>query len=425
MKVQVEELSPIERKLSIEVEPAKVEEELGRAYSLLGRQVKIAGFRPGKIPRRILEQRFREQVEDDVVRRVVERAYLDAVRENNLDAVGSPQVTPGTLKQNQPFTFQARVEVKPKLEPKDYQALPLKKPELKVDEAKVTERIEQIRNQLGRLEPIEDRDVAKSGDYAIVDYEATIDGKPFAGSKAENVTVEIAPGEIAESKMAALDGVKVGDSKEIDYAFPADYQVDEVKGKMARFKIHVKGIKKSVTPEANDDLSKEVGGGNTLGELKAKIRSDLERAQKSQAEQDERNAIFKQLVERNAFEAPKAMVDRAIVQMLDGALRMLARSGVDPRQLNLDFGRLREEMRDKAILEVKGALLLEAIAEKEKISPSDDEVNKRIDELVQEQPSQGPAVRKHFRDADARRGLYLRLREEKTIEFLKSHARYS
>jgi trigger factor len=425
MKVQVEELSPIEKKLSIEVDTTRVDDELSRAYSALAKQVRVPGFRQGKAPRRILEQRYREQVEDEVVQRVVQSAYLQAVRDNNVEPVANPQVTQKGLKPGQPFAFEARVEVRPKVEAKDYQGLPLKKSEVKVEDAQISEALERMRNDMSRLEPVADRDVAQSGDFAIIDYEATIEGQPFAGSKAEGITVEIAPGELAESNIAALEGVKVGDTKEIDYAFPADYRVEDVKGKTARFKLALKGLKKRITPELNDEFAKETGQGQTLDELKAKVRGDLEKTQRSRAEAEERETLIKALLERNPFEVPRSMVERAIDMMLENQLRSFARMGVDPRQLNLDFNRLREDMRETATREVKGSLLFEAIAQKEGIQASDEEVDKKIDELAAEANQAVATVRKYFKNPEERRGLSLRLREEKTIEFLKARANYS
>jgi trigger factor len=425
MKVQVEELSPIEKKLSIEVDTTRVDDELSRAYSALAKQVRVPGFRQGKAPRRILEQRYREQVEDEVVQRVVQSAYLQAVRDNNVEPVANPQVTQKGLKPGQPFAFEARVEVRPKVEAKDYQGLPLKKSEVKVEDAQISEALERMRNDMSRLEPVADRDVAQSGDFAIIDYEATIEGQPFAGSKAEGITVEIAPGELAESNIAALEGVKVGDTKEIDYAFPADYRVEDVKGKTARFKLALKGLKKRITPELNDEFAKETGQGQTLEELKGKVRGDLEKTQRSRAEAEERETLIKALLERNPFEVPRSMVERAIDMMLENQLRSFARMGVDPRQLNLDFNRLREDMRETATREVKGSLLFEAIAQKEGIQASDEEVDKKIDELAAEANQAVATVRKYFKNPEERRGLSLRLREEKTIEFLKARANYS
>src|SRR6185295_19112993 len=168
MKVQVEELSPVERKLSIEVPPEQVQAELGRAYAQLGRSVRLPGFRPGKVPRRILEQRFKGEVDDDVTRNLVERAYLSAISEHHVDAVGAPQLTPVRLDQEKPFAFDAQVD----------------------------ERLEAMRQRVARLEPVEGRTVAETGDFAIVDYTGTIDGQPFPGSAAEDVTVEVAAGDL-------------------------------------------------------------------------------------------------------------------------------------------------------------------------------------------------------------------------------------
>jgi trigger factor len=426
MKVQVEELSPIEKKLSIEVENARVAEELTRAYTALGKQVKLPGFRQGKVPRRILEQRFRERVEDEVIQRVVQNAWLEAVREHKVEAVAPPQVTNNSgLKVDGPFSFEARVEVKPKLEAKEYQGLPLTHSETKVEDKEVEDRLTQLRENMARLDPVEGRDVAQAGDFAIVDYDATVDGNAFAGSKADDVTVELAPGELVESNVAALEGAKVGEAKEIDYVFPADYRVEEVKGKTARFKFTVKALKRKVTPELNDEFAKETGGAQTLEELRTRIRTDLETGKRNKAQGEERAALIKALIERNSFEVPRSMVERTIDNMLENRLRAMARMGMDPRQLNLDFNRLREDLREEATLEVKGALLFEAIAQKENIQVSDEEVEKKIEELAKEANQAVSVVRKYFKGPEERQGLNLRLREEKTIEFLKGQAKYS
>jgi trigger factor len=424
MKVQVEELSPIEKKLSIEVDSARVADELTRAYATIGQQVRLPGFRQGKVPRRILEQRFREQVEDDVIKRVVQSAYIEAVTQHNVEPVGQPQVTNSGLKPGQPFSFEARVEVKPKIDVKDYREVPLTKNEAAVDDAQVNEQIEKMRQSHATLEPITDRDVAQMGDFATVDYEATIDGQPFTGSKTEGVTAEIAPGELVDSNIAALDGVKVGDTKEIDYAFPPDYRVEEVKGKTAHFKLHLKGLKKKVVPELNDELAKELGA-QTVDELRTRVKSNLEATQRSKAQQETREALIKALIERNPFEVPKAMVERALDSMLEGALRQMQRSGLDVRNLGLDFMRLRDEMRERAVQEVKGTLLFDAIAEKEGIQATEEDIEKKMEELAKEAGQPVANIRKYFKSQDDRFGLTLRLREEKTIEFLKAQAKYS
>jgi trigger factor len=425
MKVQVEELSPIEKKLSIEVENSRVAEELTRAYTALGKQVKLPGFRPGKVPRRILEQRYREQVENEVFQRLVQSAWQEAVREHQVEQVGTPQITQSSsIKADAPFSFEARVEVKPRVEARDYTGLELPRTDTSVSDQEEDERLEQMRQSMARLEPIEGRDVAQAGDFATVDYEASIDGNPFPGRKAEDVTVELAPGELVESNVAALEGTRVGETRELDYTFPSDYRVEDVKGKTARFKFELKGLKKKVTPELNDELAKESGEAQSLDELRGKIRSELEQSKRNKARTDERDALLKALIARNDFEVPRSMVDRTIDNMLESRLSAMARMGMDPRRLNLDLSKLREDFREEATQEVKGALLIESISQKESIQVSDQDLDKKIADLAVEAKQPVSVVQNYFKGPEERKGLSYRLREEKTIEFLKAQAKY-
>ncbi len=420
MKVHVETLSPIERKLSIEVEPDQVAAELGRAYHALGERVRLPGFRPGKVPRRILEQRFRGEVEDDVTRRLVERSYLSAIAENGVEAVGEPQVTGARLVLDAPFSFQATVEVRPEIAPKDYQGLPLRRVTPKVEEAQVEKRLEEIRQRLGRLEPVEDRKTAELGDFAVVDYQGTVDGQPFEGGSGEAVTVEVAAGEVSAGNVEALAGLSLGETREVSATFP---QGHARAGQTATFRFTLKGLKRRVVPPLDDELAREVGGGPTLDALRTRIRTELDTAAKSEAARGERDQLVKALIERNPFPVPKAMVERGVEAMLEGALRSLARGGVDPRALNLDFEALRGEMRPRAETEVRGALLLEAIAQAEGLSVQPAEVDARIEQLAKESEQPISQVRKAFKEPSQRRGLELRVREEKTVEFLRSRAK--
>lgn len=425
MKVRVEDLSSTEKKLFVEVENARLINALDHAYADLSRRVKIAGFRPGKVPRRILEQRFKKDVEDDVSKKLVESAYVEAIQSHRVDAVANPSVTDIKFSQQAPLTFEATVQVKPQVEAKEYLGLKLTKVEVKVDQVQVDQQIDRLRESASRIEPVEGREVATSGDFALVDYDATAEGKPFTGSKQENITVEVIAGELAAGNLPMLEGVKVGEEKEFDYAFPADYAVEEVKGKVAHYKVRLKGIKTKIIPELNDDFAKELDAGATVDELKAKVKLDLVSHQQRKLETEQRDALVKSLVEKNAFEVPEAMVDRAIGLMLQGAFRSMAEQGLDPRRLNLDFEKLREEMRGRATTEVKGSLLLEAIAKKEKIEATDQDVDQRIEKAAEEQKVALSTLRKQFKDPQSRRNLSLRIREEKTIEFLKSQASYT
>lgn len=423
MKVtQVEDLSSIEKRLSIEVEPALVEKELSAAYANLARQVKVPGFRAGKVPRRILEQRFKGEVEADVVRRVQLLGFLDALKETNVPAVGDPQFSGGKLEANKPFAYSARVEIKPKIEVKDYKGLELRKFDTAVDEARVTEQLDRMLSQRTELVPVEGRDVVQKGDLVVIDFDATRDGQPFPGNTGRDVTVEVAEGQLIEGNLPELEGAKKGEQKAIDFTFPADYRVEEIKGQTAKFQVTVKDIKVKKTPALDDAFARTMGE-ETADGLKARVRRDLERAARARAEADEREAIFKALGEKNAIELPVAMVNRGIDFMLESAIGSLARSGMDPNMLQLDWGKMREELRPRAAIEVRGQLLVEAIANAENLQPTDEEVAARLQKLADDAGVPLATAQKQYASAEAQDGLKSRAREDKVFAFLKQHAK--
>lgn len=425
MKVQVEELSPIEKKLSIEVEAAVVIEELKTAYQTLSRQVKIPGFRPGHIPRHILEQRFKSEVEDDVARRVMVKAYLDAIKKHEVEAVSDPHLSNGKLSTQEPYAFTARVEVKPKIQAKDYKGLKLKKYDTEVAETEVDERITTLRERAAELEAVPARPL-KQGDYAVIDFDARCEDKEFPGNKAEGVTVEVTAGELYEGNIPQIEGVAPDGKKDFDYTFPADYRVDEVKGKTARFTVTVKEVKERKSPALDDAFVEKLGmGAHTVAELKARVRKDLERAKKSKAAFDERDEIFKALIEKNPFELPRSMLERGIDMLFEGAMRSIMRAGVDPRQMGMDVPALRNEMKPRAETEVRGQLILEALGKQEKLEAVEADLEKKLEELAEESGSPLSTVRKEFKKGEAKEGLEHRIREEKAIAFLKSHATLS
>jgi len=411
MKVNVETLSSLARKLSIEVDPAVVSAELDLAYTALSHRVKVPGFRPGKVPRRILEQKFKAQVHDDVAQRVAERAYAQAVTEQKLPVVDSPRVTNPPLVPNAPFAFEARVQVRPQVEPKEYAGLKLTRHEVKVDESKVDEQLKRLQDANTKLEPIAGRDVAATGDFASIDYTVSVDGKQLANAAGEGTVVEVAAGELLKGNIEALAGLKVGEKRDVPFTFPADYPADEAKGKAALFHCTLKGLQHKVAPALDDAFAKQVEGGETLEELKGRIRKDLEEGEKSRLAITEREELLKALSGNNPFDVPSAMVERGIDFMLRGALSSMMGRGMDPRMMNLDFGRLREELRDKAELEVRGSLLLEAIADKETLSVTDEEL-------------EAAAKARNLSTDDQKEGLRQRLREDKAVEFVKAKASY-
>ena len=425
MKIQVENVSPVERKVSIEVDPDRVAQELERAYVGLGRRVKLRGFRPGKAPRKVLERQFRAEIEGEVLEKIVQQTFAEAVKVESIPLVAPPHVSVSEgVADGKPVRYTARVEVKPSIEPKDYRGLEISRKPPEVTDQMVSDELSRLQESMSQLVPVEGRFEAQEGDWAVIDHEGTIDGAPFEGGKAEGVTVKVAPGSISEGNLEALKGKRLDETIEIDEPFAQDHRVEELRGKVAHMKVTLKALKTRQLPSLDDALAKEVGieGIETLDSLRARIRADLEKREKRRAESEVKDALVKAALAKNEFEVPPALVERAIDAMLEGAAERFARSGIDIRRLELDFARMRADMREQALLQVRGALLLEAIADAEKIEVTDEDLQAEAARIAEELGAPLAKVQQQMRGKDAREALKNRVREDKALALLSSTA---
>jgi trigger factor len=427
MKIEVEALSPVEKKVTVEVEPERVSNELDRAYASLGRRVKLRGFRAGKVPRNVLERHFRDEVERDVVQRLVSAGFGDAVREQQIEAVAPPKVdlAEPELKAAQPFRFTARVEVKPVVKPVDYRGLEVERRKTEVTDQMVSDELTRIQEGMAQLVPVEGRFDAQEGDYAVIDHDGTIGGKPFEGAKAEGITVRVSAGEFVDGFIPQLAGKKLGETIELDQAFPADYRAESLRNQVAHVAVTLKALKTRQVPSLDDELAKDLGveGVDTLDKLRARIREDLEKREQHRSENELKDALIKAALAKNDFEVPPALVERAIDQLLQGARDRFARQGIDMRRMGLDVSRLRADLREQALLQVRGALLLEAIAAAEKVQVTDEDIQAEIARTATQLNLPLAKVQHELRGGEARLALESRVREDKALALLTSEAK--
>jgi len=423
---RVEDLSPVVKKVSVEVTPDRVKDALDTAYTSVSRTVKLKGYRQGHVPRRLVERYFGDDVKKDVAQKLVTGSIHEALAEHSLDPVAPPRVENGSVEAGQPFKYTATVEVRPRVDPKDYEGLSVPRIEAEVTDAQVEERVEEMRANQAMFVPVEGREVAEAGDFVSADYEGFVDGAPLRGAKREGVLLEVVPGSILENKAEGLLGAKVGEARELGVSFPADYAVEELRGKEARFQVQVKGLKKREVPALDDAFVQDLGGEpKTLAELRQKVRSEMEQQKKERAEHEQREKVLEALVAKNPLEAPPALVERNVDAMLQGMLEGFMRRGIDPRQLGLNLDRMRDELRQRALLEVKGYLLLEAIAEKEKIEATEDDLGKHFDKMAGELKQPADKIRAAFARQESQDSLKARLRQDKALAFLLSKANFS
>lgn len=425
MKVNVETVSPVEKKLSVEVEPEQVAQEMERAYRSLAKKVKLPGFRQGRVPRRILEARYKDQVEQDVVQHLVEHSYREAVGSHDFVPVATPVVTPEKLEPGQAFRYEARVEVKPEVVAKDYKGLEYTPTPVEVTDEMVEQELQRLREQFGSFVPVEGRTVGQEGDYASITYRGEKDGEEIAGSTGEGITVKIEEGTLLQGSAPMLAGVEIGQTVETEVEFPEDYSVESLRGEKGTFHVTLDALRVRELPELDDEFAKDLGGkAETIAELRDEIRGRITHSLEQRAKQENREKIQKALVEKNPIEVPKSMVDHGIDQSIRQTLERFAAQGIDPRNLQLDFRQIREEMREDVTYRVQAALLLESIAEIEKIEVADEDFEAHYSSLAAELGMEAEAVRSHFqKNAAERSALEERLQEDKAVALLLNEAK--
>lgn len=425
MKIQVETVSPVERKVTIEVDPERVAKELERSYRGLSRRVKLPGFRPGKAPRNVLERHYKAEVEGEVLEKVVQDTFVEAVKVESLEPIAPPQVSiQDGVAEGQPLRYSATIEVKARFEPKGYRGLKVEKKKPEVTDALVEAELAKIQDHAAKLEPISDRLDARDGDWAVIDHKGTIDGASFEGSDAEGVTVKVSPGTMLDGCIPQLGGKSIGELVTFEQVLPEDYRVEKLRGKTAVMEVTLRGLRTKQLPPIDDALAKEVGleGIETLEALRARMRTDLEKREVRRADAEYRDALIKAALGENSFEVPKALVERAIDSMIQSAAERFSRSGIDIRNLDLDFMRMRGELRDQALQQVRGALLLEAIADHEKVEASDEDLQAELGRLSEEIGMPVAKLQQQMRGVEAREALKNRVREEKVLALMAAAA---
>lgn len=423
MHVTVEEVDATRRRIAVEVPVEAVTAEMDRAFGRVQRHAHIKGFRPGHVPRAVLEKYFGDQVRADVLSHLIEHSYSDALTQSGLKPVSSPEIVPETLEAGRPLRYSAMVDIRPTVAIREHRGLPARRPRRAVSEEDVARAVEALRESLATLRPIEGRAEARDGDFAAVDTVASIDGKTLPNGKRENRLIEIGRGTVPAEIDRALAGMTVGEMRSVNVPFAADHPDRQVAGRVVRFDITLRSIRERVLPEANDDLAKEHGECETLAELRARLRERIGESFVREAEENVREQLIDELIRRNSFPVPQSLVDRQLESLFD---ELAARLGVSASDLKKDPTRvekLAQELRPRAERQVRAVFALDVVAELEGVSVSDDEVEKRIAEFAARAGEQEEKLRAAVREPVAREELRSRIARERALETIAASAR--
>ena len=413
--------SSCKQTLEITVPVSEVAEETERVIRSMAERVRLPGFRPGKAPLNIVRTRFSADIREEVIRALVPKHFRKRADERELHVVGTPDVTDVHFHDGEPLTFKAEFEVIPEIELGDYGALEVAYQDPEPTEEEVAQRLDQLREQKAEFVNEAPRPVA-DGDHAVVSLEAQgqVDE---ALRKQEEVVVHIGGSDTLEAFSVNLLGMTPDQEKEFEVAYPADYGDAKLSGRTVRFKALLKGIRRKELPELSDAFAADLGDFKTLEELRDELRKAIHREKEYLAQQEAKSKLVEQLVQMHDFPVPESLVEGQIKRQVEQLLRSMAARGADLDSMKLDWAKIRESQQERAAREVKASLLVDRIAEREKIGVTTDEVDHEVQRIARHGREPVATVRKRLEEADGLRSIASRIRSEKTLSFLFEHAR--
>lgn len=407
--------------LEISVPVQEVESETARVTADVQKRAKLQGFRPGKAPASMIRKYYAGDIRKKVLEALVPKYLNKQFKDENLNVVGTPDITEVHLNEGEPLRFKAKFEVVPEIELKDYKDIEVPYHDPEISDEDVSRRVEEIREQKADYANVDPRPV-EIGDHAVVALESLsgVEGDPV---KTDEIVLEIGGGDTLPAFTENLLGVTPGDEREFEVPYPEDYGAARLAGRTVKFHATLKGIRKKELPELNDEFAQDLGDFRTVDELRESVRKSIFAQRQIEAQQAAKNELVEKLVDSHEFPVPEAFVDQQIRNRVEQSLRAMAAEGVDPSHIKLDWAKVKETQRDKALREVKASMLLSRISERESIHATRDEVDKEVERVARQQREPVAAVHMRFEKDGTLGRIASHIQTEKTLTYLFEHAR--
>lgn len=414
------------RTVEVEIPAGEVDREYGRIARDFQKQARIPGFRPGRAPLSLVRKRFDDKIREEVLSALLPAHLRSTFEKESLEPVSRPTVEDLHFEVGEPIRFKATFEVLPSIELGDYKSIKVEPAEVTVTDEDVEKSLEQIRDQRATTDEITAEEgqpapVAEDGMIAVASSERLMDGDQEP-ARTDSIEVEVGNAETLPEFTAALRGAAVGDERDLDVTYPADFPSEFFAGKTAHYKLKVTGLKRRILPELNDEFAREVGGGDapveTLDALRQRLRENIEAERRHQAQHETEEKLLDQLLALHTFPVPNALVDQQIDSRLERSLRSLAMQGIDPRKLNLDWSGLRERQRESATRDVRLHLLISRIAEAEGVQAPEEEVDAEIHRIANQMHQTPEVVRQRLTEDGVLDSIKSRIRSQKVMDLL-------
>ena len=418
MKVNVEEINAVKKKVNIEIPEDHVTKEINSFYEDLRKKAKIKGFRPGKVPRNILERHFKDYVKAEVIQKLIQETYPNALSEATLQPISPPVVDPQELEIGKPFQYSAIIEVKPDIKMEGYLGLTIEGKKEEIKEEEIGERLKGLQNLHANLKTVSEGRPVQNGDYVIIDYEGKMDGNPLEEGKAIDYSVEVGNGRFIPTFEEKLIGLRPEEEKDLEISFSDDYGYKKWAGKTVTFHVKIKEIKEKVLPLLDDEFAKDLGNYSSLEELKSQLKQDIEREKQSALDHRLKDQVVDQLLQAHSFEIPESLVkDQTHVLVSDTKMR-LAAQGMDLNKLGVTEEKLHENYQEMAKKQVQTFLILEKIAEQEGITVIEEEVEGRLKEISERTHQKLDVVKRYYEKNGLIPEVKAGILSDKTLNFL-------
>lgn len=423
MLVTVENVSPVKKKISLEIPSERVSREIEKVYGEIRKSVSIKGFRKGKVPQPVIEKYYSERMELDVMKNLVNDSYPKALAENGIVPVSQPQFESDALKSGEPFKYTVTVEIVPEIELKEYRGLQVEKQAFVPDEAVVEGRIRELQSGMAQLKVVEESRPAADGDFVVIDFKGFLDGVPFERGAAVDYVLQLGSKQFIPGFEDQVIGMSVGETREIAVTFPADYGSEELAGKPVTFEVSLKEIKEKELPNLDDDFARMFGPYDTMEQLKAKITEVFEAEEKQKITNEVRDRVVKALIEKHEFEVPEALVEKQLSVLVENMKNNLASKNLTLEKIGSSEEQIRTQARSVAVSQVKGSLLLAAVADKEGIHIDDAFLEEKMRDMAAQANKDFEAIQALYeRNPYAKDTLVMQLREDRTVDFLLENA---
>jgi trigger factor len=417
------EAETCKKELVIEIPAEVVRREVEKVTDQFRRVARIPGFRPGHARPALIRQHFRTDIRNEVVQSLVPKFFDNAVKEQNLTVVGRPQFDDLNFEDDRPLTCKATFEVLPEFALGEYKGLEVEEEPATVDDPAVDGALEELRERAATFEVVSDR-AAADGDYVYVSYQGRdINDNSKGPVEAREAVVHVGGEGTVTAFTENLRGAKPGEVREFEVSYPDDFAQKSLAGQTVRYRVEVQSIKKKVLPPLDDELAKSVSESETLAALRDEVRSGLEERRKRQVENAAMKKLLERLVEKHEIAAPESLVEAQLDRKLERIVTQLMAQGIDPRNTEVDWRKLRDESRPEAEKDVRGSLILSRIAEAEGIEVSEEEVDEVVRDLAAERREPPAALKTRLTREGGLDRLKSTRRNQKALELVYHNAK--